>query len=226
MKSLLIDILMFVHIAAGLLCLAIGPVAMLAKPKGGGRHRLAGRAFMVLMGVLAATAFALLVFRWNPFFFALAVLSFYLAFSGWRVLRRKRPDRDPTQRATRTDWLTGIATIGVGIVSVFWWQRGVFGNEAAIVLGMLGFAVGAAGFDLYRFANPRFLSRWPGFWLIEHLTKISGAYIACACAFTGTVMGHFLPIALAQTWPAIIGTPLLIFVARQYWNKMNRSAPP
>jgi uncharacterized membrane protein len=222
MQAILIETLMFVHIAAGLLCLVVGPAAMLARPKGGGKHRLAGRAFMILMGVLAATAFSLLVFRWNPFFFALAVLSFYLAFSGWRVLRRKRPDRDPEQRAKPLDWGAAGATVGVGIVSIVWWRRGVFGNDAAIVLSMLGFAVGAAGFDLYRFANPTALSRRPGFWLIEHLTRLSGAYIACACAFSGTVLGYYMPIALAQTWPAIVGTPILIVVARRYWVKMNQ----
>lgn len=216
---------MLVHIAAGLLCLVAGPVAMLARPKGGALHRRAGRLFLWLMLLLAVTAAALLVFRWNPFFFALSVFSFYLAFSGWRVLRRKCPYLGKTERALPLDWLAAITTVAVGAVSVLLFRRGTFGEEAAVVLGTLSFAVAAALYDLWRFACPRALAGYPILWLLEHLTKVSGAYIAVACAFSGTIFTHsdFLPVAIAQTWPAAVGVPLMLFVANRYWRRSRRT---
>lgn len=218
---------MFVHIAAGLLCLTVGPVAMLARPKGSALHRRAGRWFMGLMLTLAITAGLLLCVRWNPFFFALSVFSFYLAFSGWRVLGRKQPRRSKAESARPVDWAAAFASVVVGFASLYLWRVGVFGSDAVIVLGTLGFAVAAALYDLWRFARPDALSGYPSAWLLEHLSKLSGAYIAVACAFTGTVFTQFnlLPVAIAQTWPAIVGTPLLLFVANRYWRKSRRPIP-
>jgi hypothetical protein len=222
---------MFVHIVAGLLCLVTGPVALAAKPKGGQRHRNAGRVFLWGVLVLAVTAALLLGFRWNPFFFALSVFSFSLAFSGWRVLGRKRPHADPAQRARPADWAAALVTAAIGVVAVRWYRDGGFGDQAdqaAVVLGMLSFAAAAAVYDLWRFAAPGGLARrWPrlagGVWLLEHLTKLGGAFIAVACAFSGTVLSDLpgVPPALAQIAPAVLGTPPLILVANRYWRRMR-----
>ena len=216
---------MFVHIAAGLGCIATGPAAMLTKPKGGAAHRRYGLCYVRLMALLAATAAVLLGFRWNPFFFALSLLSFYLCFSAWRVLLRKRAHSHANERAKSGDWAAALATIGVGIVSVFLWRGGYFGgqtDQAAIVLGTLAFAVIIAVFDLWRFLRPAALSRYPAAWLIEHLAKMGGSYIAVASAFSGTVLQAFLPITLAQTWPAAVGVPIILIVSYRYWLPMRR----
>jgi uncharacterized membrane protein len=219
----LIDTLMFVHIAAGLGALALGPAAMLAKPKGGARHRQFGRWYVVLMGVLAVTAGVLLVFRWNPFFFALSVFSFYLAFSGWRVLRRKRPWLG--ERAAAGDWAAAFAVLATAGASGWLRRAGVFGDDVAFVLGTLGFAVLAAVYDLWRFTHADRADARPGVWLLDHLTKIVGSYLAVASAFSATVLTAFLPDVLAQTWPALVGVPPLLYVANQYWRKMKPKGP-
>lgn len=218
-----IEGLMLVHIAAGLVCLCVAPIAMLAKPKGGAFHRTYGRLFLWGIATLAATAALLLVFRWNPFFFALSVLSFYLSFSGWRVLQRKRPERG--ERARWLDWVAALAAVITGLLSLYWSQAGVFGRDASVVLATLGVAVLIALCDLWLFIRVLRAgnSPLPGMWRLEHLTKLSGAYLAVACAFSGTVF-TFLPMVIAQTWPAIVGTPLLIVVARRHWLKLTTSA--
>jgi hypothetical protein len=187
---------------------------------------------MWLILVLASTAMLLLVFRWNPFFFALSVFSFYLAFSGWRVLRRKRPEIRLDQRARPGDWAAAIAAVTTTVASVFVYRAGGFGPEAdqaAVVLGTLAFAAVAAVYDLWRFAYPKALSAVSpnvarGVWLLEHLTKLAGAFIALACAFSGTVFTQ-IPPALAQTLPAIVGTPLLLFFAYRYWQRIRKATP-
>ena len=212
---------MLVHIVAGFAALAVGPAAMLAKPKGGTNHRRWGKTYVALMGILAGTAAVLLVFRWNPFFFALSVFSFYLAFSGWRVLRRRRPWRG--ERAQWVDWVAAIAAVITGFTSLWLRQMGIFGHDASVVLGTLGFAVCAALYDLWRFTHSRHPDSRPDIYLLEHLTKMTGSYLAVASAFSGTVL-TVLPVAVAQTWPAIVGVPPLIWVANRYWRRAAR--PP
>ena len=224
-REIFIECLMFVHISAGLGCIASGPAAMLIRPKGGVAHRRYGLWYVRLMALLAATAAVLLIFRWNPFFFALSFLSFYLCFSAWRVLSRKRAHHVPAERAKIVDWIAAGATVGVGVVSVFLWRGGYFGgqaNQAAVVLGTLAFAVIIALFDLWRFWRPAALSRYPAAWLIEHLAKMGGSYIAVASAFSGTVLQAFLPITFAQTWPAAVGVPIILIVSYRYWLPMRR----
>lgn len=216
--GLLVETLMFVHIGAGTLALLVGPGAMLGKPKGGTRHKRWGRWYQRSMFVAGVTAFALLVFRPNSFFFALSVFSFYLAFSGGRVLRRKRPHKNAEERARPVDWVAAIATVVVGIGSVALGVLGVFGADTSVVLGALSVAVIAAVYDLWRFIRPAHFAHRPNVWLVEHIVKIGGSYIALACAFTGTVFQQFtaMPVAVAQTWPAWVGAPLLLVVSRRW----------
>jgi len=210
--SFFVDALMLLHIAAGLSCLAVGPFVMLYRPKGGAVHKRWGRVFLCLIFVLGVSAALLLLVRPNPFFFALSVLSFYFAFSGWRVLTWRK-----SGTVCLLDHIAAWVTIATGAGSLWLWQRGVFGRDAAVVLGTLGFAVGAALYDLWRMKRgPR--SPLARFTLLEHLTKMSGAYLAVASAFSGTVF-TFLPVALAQTWPALVGVPLLLFVANGYYRR-------
>jgi len=230
---ILINGLTLIHVLAGFACLGLGLAAMLARPKGAERHRRPGRRFMASILIVAVTALILLTFRWNPFFFALSVFSFYLAFSGWRVLRRKRPDLHADQRARPVDWLAATASLATGIAAVFIYFAGGFGHQsdqAAVVLGTLAFAALAAVYDLWRFAFPLVLPRLAprvirGVWLLEHQTKLSGAFIALACAFSGTV-ARDIPPALAQTIPAMVGTPLLLFFAWQQWRRLRRTTSP
>ena len=212
LPPLCLDALMLLHIASGLCCLVIGPFLMIIKPKGGIIHKRWGRVFLRLLSVLGVTAGLLLLVRPNPFFFSLSVLSFYFAFSGWRVLNWHK-----TGIVSWTDYATAFSTIATGIAGVVGSRNGVFGRDAAIVLGTLGFAVAAAVYDLWRIRTGAHgpLAR---FWIVEHLTKMSGASLAVASAFSGTVLTA-LPVAIAQTWPAVLGVPILLLVANRYYRR-------
>jgi uncharacterized membrane protein len=219
MADVQVRLLVFVHVAAGLACLLAGAVALLARPKGQVLHRLTGRAFARLITVVGATAFGLLVFRFNTFFFVLAVFSFYLAFSGVRVLDRKRPDRG--QAAKPIDVWAAWTTVIVAVAAIGLRLAGVLGDDAAVVLGVLSASVATAVYDLWRFARPEHSLSRRNVWLVEHLAKMGGAYIAISSAFSATVL-TFLPHPLGSIWPALVGTPPLIFVARRYWLRLNR----
>ncbi|MBC8142139.1 MAG: hypothetical protein H7Y38_11940 [Armatimonadetes bacterium] len=208
-KSVRLSALVAVHVVAGIICLGAGAVAAFVKPKGGRRHVSSGRVFLYALAVSAITAGVLLCFRFQPFFFALSVLSFYFGFSGYRVLARNG------NAAHFTDWFAAGGVVAVTTLSLWWGATGVLGADAGIVLGVLGLAVVAALYDLWRFAFPRVVIPMRSLSTFEHLTKIGGAYIAVWCAFSANVgTGVWSQIA-----PALIGTPLLLIVANRYWRK-------
>ncbi len=217
------SVLTVVHVIAGIFCLGAGAVSTLAKPKGGRWHRFAGRVFIRALAVSAVTAAVLLCFRFQPFFFALSVLSFYFGFSGTRVLTRGRAAvGSPSARAHVGDWLAALTVLAVAVLAAYWHRIGMLGGDAGAVLGMLGFAVTAAGYDLWRFAFPGVRVLLDSLHVFEHLTKIGGAYIAVWCAFTANVAPDGVPGIWTQIAPAVIGTPILLFVANRYFRLWRR----
>ena len=94
--SSLITTLRVIHISAGMLALGLAPVAMLTV-KGGQAHRRWGKIYFWAMAVVASTAVILALWRPQIFLALLAVFSFYMAFTGYRALSRKRPVRGTAQ---------------------------------------------------------------------------------------------------------------------------------
>jgi hypothetical protein len=86
------DPVLVVHIAAGLVALALGPLALLATAAGDRRSRAEGGYHwtMVMVGLSAA---GLAVLRWDElwWFVPLAAFSYALALHGHRAARRHRP---------------------------------------------------------------------------------------------------------------------------------------
>jgi len=78
-----------VHIAAGSSALIVGLMALIVK-KGKKLHRLTGRLFLILMTIVILTGLiGVFVFGRNTFLLVITVLSGYLAFSGYRVIKSK-----------------------------------------------------------------------------------------------------------------------------------------
>lgn len=221
MAQIVILFLTALHVGAGLLCLLLGPVAITAV-KGGQRHRRAGLFYIRLMLVMAVTAFLLLTVRFNAFFFVLAVFSFYLAFSGYRVVRRKRPDRD--QSAKSLDWTAALLAMLIGVVSIYLHLQGRLVGDTAFIVSMLGGTVAIASYDLARFQWPVSSSnpQQRHTWLFEHLSKMIGSYIAVMSAFSATVLG-FIPEPTRQFWPVAVGLPIMIWVIAIYRHKFREN---
>src|ERR1700759_1047116 len=96
-----------VHIAAGFGSFVLAPVA-LATAKGGKQHKRWGMVYLWCMGVVAATALPMALYRPVLFLALVAVFSFYLAFSGYRVTRLKARARGGS--AEPIDWIAGVIT--------------------------------------------------------------------------------------------------------------------
>jgi uncharacterized membrane protein len=209
---------LWVHIAAGFVAL-LGGLGAFVTEKGGHRHRKLGRTYVYAMAVVAGTALALLPMdptAIRQFLALVAVFSFYFAFSGYRVLSRKRP----TDEAAPVDWVAVglLAVSGVGLL-VMGTRRYLAGSDFAVVLLVFG-GIGTvfAAFDVRELRQG--LDR--GEWVAGHLTRMGAGYIATVTAFS-SVNFLFLPEILRWLWPTLLGSPLLFYLARVYTEKFAPS---
>jgi hypothetical protein len=175
---------------------------MLAR-KGGRWHRRTGRAFMFAMSIVLFTA----GFMWQPkghlFLLALALVSAYLVFNGFRlVLRRRR------RRADALDDGIDIAAAGMTVACGVWLltisasAKGELMRSLAPIMAGLGImAVAFALNDVRGVLGPRSRAGW----LIAHFSAMIAAYISAVTAFI-VINAHGVPMQLRWIVPIGIGT--------------------
>lgn len=199
---------LWVHIVAGVVAVLAGAGALVTE-KGRLRHRQAGKVFLVSMGVVGGTVVVLLAL--NPTSFRviltlIAVFSGYLAFSGYRVLSRKRPSATPHL----LDWLAVVsvvlACLGLGVWGLVWAVTGNSFGLVLLVFGVIGVAFGTM--DIRTFQGDE-----SDEWIVSHLQRMIAAFIATISAVSAVTLTPVLGI-LAWLWPTILGTPLIY-----YWSK-------
>lgn len=209
----------WIHIAAGMLALGLAPLALLTA-KGGRAHRRWGKIYFWAMAVVASTAVVLALWRPQIFLALLAVFSFYMAFAGYRVLGRKRPDHGQGPRAL--DWAAALVTFAVSAALVVLglvrpgasWQRlGI----VPVVFGILGTVL--SGLDIAKFVRP---PADRNAWWFAHMAGMLGSYIATVSAFS-VVNFTFLPLAVRWLWPTAIGTPLIALWITVYKIRFRRA---
>lgn len=206
-------ILITTHVAAGAAVLMSGPIAMLT-PKGGNGHRQAGKFYFWGMFTIFATAMLLIsLVRFNLFLLVIGIFSFYLAFSGYRVLRRKLP-----HQAGWIDWaaavisvLAGVGLFGVG-VKMLVAPIGSYHLALPILCMLFGYFTFKSGYDdILIFRKPNFDDKkW---WKYHHIQAMMGSYIAAVTAFVVQSGDWMLP-NWDFNWifwllPAAILTPLV-----------------
>ncbi|WP_135362628.1 DUF2306 domain-containing protein [Halosimplex halophilum] len=205
------ELTLWAHIAAGFVALFAGLGAFLTE-KGGRRHRRLGRAYVYAMAFVSGSA--LVLFAFDPTFLRrflalVAVFSFYFAFSGYRVLGRKRP----TDGAAAVDWLA-VGLVGAASVPLLA-MGGVLalGGDSFAPMALVFGGIGAvfAGTDALKFRR----ERDRGAWVPEHVTRMGAAYIATVTAFA-TVNFGFLPTVVRWLGPTVVGTPVLIYLSATY----------
>ncbi len=196
----------------------IAPVA-LATVKGGKQHRRWGKVYFWMMAGVAATALVLGFYRPILFLALLAVFSFYLAFSGYRVLFAKRPLQG--QGPKLIDWIgtilvfvAGLALIILGLLKPTpTWVRM---EPMALVFGTIGVVFGIK--DGWRFLHP---PQDKNFWWFQHMGGMIGSYIAAVSAFSA-VNFHFLAPVVRWLWPTVAGVPAIIIWTAYYRRKFAK----
>ncbi len=206
-----------VHVTAGFTSFLLAPVA-LATAKGGKQHKRWGMVYLWAMGVVAATALPMALYRPVLFLALVAVFSFYAAFSGYRVLKLKDLPRGGS--AKPIDWAAGIFTFassaclaGFGAFKTEWVQHmGI----VAIVFGLLGMRL--AGTQMWTFVRKPTEKM---FWWYTHLGNFIGSYVAAWTAFSVVTLPAILPHAgyYLWLWPTVIGVPAIAITTSYYKRK-------
>ena len=202
---------LLIHILFGSVALLVAPGAMLTR-KGGLWHRRWGKVYFWSMAIVALTAVVLSLLRPGLFLLLVAVFSFYLALTGYRVLYRKTS----RHHANLLDWVATISMLlgGIGLVGygAYLLTRSSFG-VVAVVFGCIGLLLAVA--DARAFRRPPSDKRA---WWFTHMRRMLAAYIATVTAFS-VVNFHFLPPLVSWLWPAAVGTVGIVVWVSHYQKK-------
>ncbi len=143
---------LLIHILFGAVALFVAPAAMLTA-KGGLWHRRWGKMFFWSITVVAVTAVVMSLIRSGLFFLLVALFSFYLALTGYRVLYRKTPQ----QRPGKGDWIA-VSAMLVGSVALLAYGAYLMLTSS---LGMVASGLRSSGSSLRHPRHPR-VSSSPG----------------------------------------------------------------
>ena len=210
---------LIIHILFGSVALFVAPAAMLTA-KGGLWHRRWGKIYFWSTAGIAATAVVLSLIRSGLFFLLVALFSFYLVLTGYRVLYRKIPQ----QRAGKGDWVAAsimlvgsLALIAYGVHLMLTSGFGI----VAIVFGVIGFLFGLSDIREFRHHPTDKMAWW-----YSHMTRMLAAYIATVTAFS-VVNFKFLPPVPRWLWATVVGTVGIVVWTRYYRRKFggDRAAP-
>ncbi len=216
--------LLTVHIAAGASSFLLAPVA-LATAKGGKQHKRWGMVYLWSMGVVAATALPMALYRPVLFLALVAVFSFYSAFSGYRVLKLKDLARGGS--AKPIDWIAAVFTFVCSaclaifaVVRPAWVQN--FGI-IAIVFGILGMRLSIT--EMVKFVRK---PKEKMFWWYTHLGNFIGSYIAAWTAFSAVTLSRVFHSGsyFVWLWPTAIGVPAIVLTIGYYRRKFTPRAKP
>lgn len=204
----LFDPILALHVAVGFAAVAAGLMPILTR-KGSRAHRFWGRAFVGLMSLLLVAAWVMTLMHFRAYFVALSATATITVFSGVRVLRRKRPDLDPAQRAHPVDWIVALAVVAIGLWVLALILTGRAPGQTTVSAALAYAALTYGGWDLWRFARPTDWPFSPHLWTYEHLVKILSAYGAVLSAFSGNFL-TFLPPPWSQLWPTMLFQPMAV----------------
>jgi len=205
-----------VHITAGFGAFLLAPVA-LATAKGGKQHKRWGMVYLWCMGVVAATALPMALYRPVLFLALVAIFSFYLAFSGYRVLKLKELARGGS--AAPIDWfaagVTLVASAALALLGAFKPAAVQGFGIVSIVFGLIGMR--AAFGSMYSFVRK---PKEKMFWWYTHLGGFIASYIAAWTAFSAVTLSQFFGNAwYVWLWPTIIGVPAIALTTAYYKRK-------
>jgi uncharacterized membrane protein len=211
----LFQLFLMLHIAGGTAGLITGTINLVRK-KGDKNHKLVGKIFTYGMLIAGVSSLVLSVLHPSYFLFIVGVFTIYLVGTGNRYIYLKM--LGVNQQPSFLDW---AITIGMLITAVLFIVTGVIylvnQNNFGIVL--LIFGILALRFTKTDIENYRGKARVKNYWLLVHLQRLTGAYIAAITAFL-VVNAKYAPVELPPVlvWllPTAILLPLIIMWSKRY----------
>jgi hypothetical protein len=218
MDESFIRILIIAHAILGGIALLSGSVALIT-PKGNKVHKKGGIVFYYTMLCAAFLAIVISVQPGHVSFFLLVIglFSSYMIVSGKRILALKF--LHTKQKPTDMDAMLPIIMLVAGLIMLGYGSYlKVNSDNNGIVLLVFG-AIGSimAVGDLRIVRTPPEEKR---FWLYQHISKMTGGYIAALTAFF--VVNGVLPGLWGWLSPTVVGTLYIIYHQRRFRSKGDK----
>jgi uncharacterized membrane protein len=207
----LFTILLVIHIAAGSIGLFTGTMNIIRK-KGDKLHKSVGRLFFFGMLINGFVGLIMSLIHTNYFLLIISVFSIYMVSTGQRYLSLKKLNKG--QKPEAIDWILSIIMLlfGIGFILFGWYlvfNKNYFGT-VLLVFGVISILMA-----LQDFKNYQGKIEIKNFWLLVHIQRMIGAYIAATTAFL-VVNNTILPGVVAWLLPTLILVPLIFKWSRKY----------
>lgn len=207
--------ILILHIVSGGTGLITGTINLIRR-KGDKLHNQIGLGFTYAMISAGASAIVLSMMHPNYFLFIVGVFTLYMVSTGYRYIRLRLEGIDNGPKTL--DWvLTGSMGIaGICFILFGGWQLYMKSNFGTVLL-----VFGAIGILMVRsdLNNYKGKAAERNYWLLAHLQRMTGAYIASLTAFLVVNMDRlpsFIPGILFWLLPTAVLTPMIIFWSRKY----------
>ncbi len=209
--ELLFKVLLCLHIAGGMTGLLTGTINIIRK-KGDKPHKLVGKIFFYAMLTNGLSSFPMAILHPNPFLFMVGVFTLYMLGTGKRYLSLKKLHQE--QKPKVIDWFLVITMLIFGTVFIiFGISRLIEKNYFGVVFIVFGFI----GLQFVRadFAHYRGKITDANYWLLAHIQRMTGTYIASLTAFL-VVNITYQPQFVVWLLPTVIFTPLIFKWSKEF----------
>ena len=218
--DILFKIFLVLHIIGGSVGLFTGTINLIRR-KGDKNHKLIGKFFVASMLTAGVSSLVLSIMHPNYFLFMIGVFTIYLVGTGNRYLYLKKLVSG--QRPIILDWALSIGMLAAGILFIGLGIRHLMAENsfgfAFIVFGGLG-----VRFVRTDFKNYKGMPKESNYWLLAHLQRTTGGYVAAITAFL-VVNAKYSPVVLPPVlfWllPTVILTPLIIAWSKKHKAKLK-----
>ena len=201
--------LLFFHVIFGGSGLFTGTLVMIMN-KGDKNHFLLGKIFTISMILSSIAGLILSILHRNLFLLIIAVFTLYLVGTGQRFLKLKK--LAVGQKPEKIDYILTFTMLVFGIGFVLYGLTILFSSSnfgwVLFAFGSISLLMARSDFRLYRG-----ISKFKNDWLLVHIQRMTGAYIASFTAFL-VVNNTYLPSVLAWLLPTVLFTPLIYI-----WSK-------
>lgn len=205
--NLVYKAILYLHVAAGATALLVGLVPFFT-PKGNKLHKRTGKVFYWAMMIISFTAVIIAVYKNISFLLAIAVFSFYMNYTGYRVLKYKKG------KFKWFDWIPLVISIFT-VVYMFYTT-----NIILVVFGaLLTLLIVQDVRKQFKSEEDRKLLAKEK--IIDHLGRMSGTYIGTFTAFAVVNINFVKPSWVVWLVPTFIGVPIIIYYTNVWREKLK-----
>jgi uncharacterized membrane protein len=210
------QLLLALHIICGGISLLLGLFVLLTK-KGDKRHQVAGITFFYAMLSTSLLALIMSILHPSYFLFIIGIFTTYMLLTGKRYLKKKN-----VKDVKAIDWILTFTMLLFGIAFMVYGAYNLMnGRNFGIVLLVFGaISLLFVSQDYFNFKGKASVKNY---WLLTHIQRMIGSYIASVTAFL-VVNNTILPGIIAWLLPTFLLVPFIIYWSRKYEIKLKGKA--